>query len=181
MWVPAGWTEEQVWAADPSPASRPAPRGAGSAPARPGAKRVNFRAAIDTGRRPEQSYLAGKVRLFRPTASIDRRSEVHSLCAGSRRRRPCPAGSGARGWRRICSPDLFLSPPRRNPHRFRRGFVFSKTEYLDQLPELVLGVKREDSHGALFAPGLSLWISRGIPCSAYTTKYPIPASAHAHP
>src|SRR5713101_6957969 len=36
--VSAGWTEEQVWAADPSPASGPAPRGAGSAPARPGAK-----------------------------------------------------------------------------------------------------------------------------------------------
>src|SRR5580700_10983591 len=34
----AGWAEEQVWAADPSPASGPAPRGAGSAPARPGAK-----------------------------------------------------------------------------------------------------------------------------------------------
>ena len=33
-----GRTEEQVWAADPSPASGPAPRGAGSAPARPGAK-----------------------------------------------------------------------------------------------------------------------------------------------
>src|SRR5580698_5576792 len=38
MLAPAGWTEEQVWAADPSPASGPAPRGAGSAPARPGAK-----------------------------------------------------------------------------------------------------------------------------------------------
>src|SRR5579864_7549092 len=38
MSVSAGWTEEQVWAADPSPASGPAPRGAGSAPARPGAK-----------------------------------------------------------------------------------------------------------------------------------------------
>ena len=38
MPAPAGWTEEQVWAADPSPASGPAPRGAGSAPARPGAK-----------------------------------------------------------------------------------------------------------------------------------------------
>src|SRR5580700_5729541 len=34
----AGWAEEQVWAAAPSPASGPAPRGAGSAPARPGAK-----------------------------------------------------------------------------------------------------------------------------------------------
>jgi hypothetical protein len=36
--------------------------------------------------------------------------------------------------------------------------VFSKTEYWDQLPELVSESKREASHGALFAPGLSLWI-----------------------
>ena len=32
----------------------------------------------------------------------------------------------------------------------------SKTEYWDQLPELVSESKREASHGALFAPGLSL-------------------------
>jgi hypothetical protein len=36
--------------------------------------------------------------------------------------------------------------------------VFSKTEYWDQLPELVSESKREASHGAFFAPGLSLWI-----------------------
>jgi hypothetical protein len=36
--------------------------------------------------------------------------------------------------------------------------VFSKPEYWDQLPELVSESKREVSHGALFAPGLSLGI-----------------------
>jgi hypothetical protein len=36
--------------------------------------------------------------------------------------------------------------------------VFSKTEYWDQLPSLSSESKREASHGALFAPGLSLWI-----------------------
>jgi hypothetical protein len=36
--------------------------------------------------------------------------------------------------------------------------VFTKTEYWDQLPSLSSESKREDGHGALFAPGLSKWI-----------------------
>src|ERR1700693_4450825 len=98
------------------------------------------------------------------------------LCAGSRRRRPCPAGSGARGWRRICSPDLFLSPPRRNRSRLRRGFVFQKTEYWDQLPSLSSESKREDATARFLRRGFPYGLSRGILCSAYTRRYPIPAS-----
>src|ERR1035437_3513339 len=49
-----------------------------------------------------------------------------------------------------------LPPP--EPQQFGRGFVFSKTEYWDQLPSLSSEFKCEACHGALFAPGLSLWI-----------------------
>jgi hypothetical protein len=52
--------------------------------------------------------------------------------------------------------------------------VFQKTEYWDQLPSLSSELKREDAT-ALFALGLPYWFSRGIPCSAYTGTYPIPA------
>ena len=60
-----------------------------------------------------------------------------------------PAGN-----RQTCSSVL----PRRNPYRFRRGFVFSKPEYWDQLPSLSSESKTRRCHGAFFAPGLSLWI-----------------------
>ena len=93
---------------------------------------------------------------------------------------PAPRGIGARGWRRICSPDLFLSPPRRNQHRFRRGFVFSKTEYWDQLPSLSSELKREDATARFLRRGFPYGFSRGIPCSAYTERYPIPASRTHH-
>src|SRR5580704_8381885 len=78
--------------------------------------------------------LAGKVPSCRPTASIDCRFEVRDFAPGRAGADPAPWGIGARGWRRICSPDLFLSPPRRS--RLRRGLCFQKTEYWDQLPSL---------------------------------------------
>ena len=65
-----------------------------------------------------------------------------------------------------------LPPP--EPTAVSAGFVFSKTEYWDQLPELVSESKREDAT-ARFGAGASLLIFCRIPCSAYTTKYPIPA------
>src|ERR1017187_4205954 len=42
--------------------------------------------------------------------------------------------------------------------------------------ELVLGVKREDATARFLRGGFPYGLSRGIPCSAYTAKYPIPAS-----
>src|ERR1700682_4291562 len=62
MEAPAGWTEEQVWAEDPSPASGPdSPRGRVCT----GATRrkvVKVKTAIDTAHRFARSCLAGKPR-----------------------------------------------------------------------------------------------------------------------
>ena len=102
--------------------------------------------------------LAGKVPSCRPTGTIDCRFEVRATLRRVAPAQTLPRGVGARGWRRICSPELFLSPPRRNRSRLRRGFVFSKNRILGSASELVLGVKTRRRHGALFAPGLSLWV-----------------------
>jgi hypothetical protein len=64
------------------------------------------------------------------------------------------------------------TPPK--PISVSAGFVFSKTEYWDQLPSLSSELKREDSHGALFAPGFPYEFSGGILCSAYTRKVSYP-------
>ena len=52
--------------------------------------------------------------------------------------------------------------------------MFTKTENWDQLPSLSSESKREASPGALFAPGLSLWIfSRDTQVCLYTeVSYP---------
>src|SRR5207247_9751363 len=80
------------------------------------------------------------------------------------------AGDGSAA--QTCSSVL----PRRNPHRFRRGFVFSK--YWDQLPSLSSELKREDAPARLLRRGFPNGFSHGIPRFAYTAKYPIPASRH---
>jgi hypothetical protein len=61
-------------------------------------------------------------------------------------------------------------------------FAFKKTEYWDQLPSLSLESKREDSHGALFAPGLSKWIfSRDTHICLYNgVSYPCPRALVAY-
>jgi hypothetical protein len=59
---------------------------------------------------------------------------------------------------------LFLSPPRRS-RSVSAGFVFSKAASWDQLPELVLGVQNAK---------MPRRFSRGIPCFAYSPRYPIP-------
>src|ERR1700730_15298760 len=46
------------------------------------------------------------------------------------------------------------TPPK--PTSVSAGFVFSKTEYWDQLPSLSSESKTRRRHGAFFAPGLSL-------------------------
>src|SRR3984885_11566310 len=48
------------------------------------------------------------------------------------------------------------TPPKPKPAA--AGFVFSKNRILGSASELVLGVKMRRRHGALFAPGLSLWV-----------------------
>ena len=104
------------------------------------------------------------------------RFDFHDFAPGRAGANPAPRGVGARGWRRICSPDLFLSPTPPDPTSVSAGFVFSKTEYWDQLPSLSSESKREASHGALFAPGLSLWIfSRDtLFCLYNEVSYPDP-------
>ncbi|HMC62179.1 MAG TPA: hypothetical protein VKJ01_23490, partial [Candidatus Solibacter sp.] len=59
--------------------------------------------------------------------------------------------------------------------------MFLKTEYWDQLPSLSSESKREASHGALFAPGLSLWIfSRDTLFRLYNAvSYPGPRAISA--
>jgi hypothetical protein len=58
--------------------------------------------------------------------------------------------------------------------------VFSKTEYWDQLPSLPSELKREDATARFLRRGFPYGFSRGIPASAYTTKYPIPTSRLDH-
>ena len=66
------------------------------------------------------------------------------------------------------------TPPKPKPAS--AGFVFQKTEYWDQLPSLSSELKREDATAHFLRRGFPYGVSRGIPCSAYTAKYPIPAS-----
>jgi hypothetical protein len=64
--------------------------------------------------------------------------------------------------------------PRRIRHRFRRGSCLQKQNTGISFPSLSRSQKREDAT-ARFGAGASLLnLLRGIPCSAYTTKYPIP-------
>src|SRR5206468_11768039 len=56
------------------------------------------------------------------------------------------------------------------------GFVFSKTKYWDQLPSLSSESKREDATARFLRRGFPYGFSSGIPCSAYTRKYPIPGT-----
>jgi hypothetical protein len=55
--------------------------------------------------------------------------------------------------------------------------VFPKTEYWDQLPSLSSELKREDAAARFLRRAFPYGFSRGIPGSAYTERYPIPASA----
>jgi len=70
--------------------------------------------------------------------------------------------------------------PRRRLHRFPAGFVFvfSETEYWDQLPSLSSESKREDAPARLLRRGSPYGFPRGIACSAYIAKYPIPISGY---
>ena len=66
------------------------------------------------------------------------------------------------------------TPP--EPTSVSAGFAFSKTEYWDQLPSLSSELKREDATARFMRRGFPYGVSRGIRCSAYTGRYPIPAS-----
>ena len=83
--------------------------------------------------------------------------KVRDFAPGRAGADPAPWGIGARGWRRICSPDLFLSPPRRNRSRLRRGLCFKKQNTGISFRACPRSQTRR-RHGALFAPGLSLWV-----------------------
>jgi hypothetical protein len=66
------------------------------------------------------------------------------------------------------------TPPKPKPAS--AGFVFPKTEYWDQLPSLSSESNAKTPRRAFCAGAFLMDFSRGIPCSAYTAKYPIPAS-----
>src|SRR5450432_1364406 len=91
-------------------------------------------------------------------ASIDCRFDSRDFAPGRAGASPAPRGVGARGWRRICSPDLFLSPTPPAPPSVPAGFVFFRNRILGSASELILGVTTRRCHGTFFAPGLSLWI-----------------------
>src|SRR5580658_3090794 len=120
--------------------------------------------------------LAGKAPSCRPTGSIGCQFKGSRLCAGSRRRRPCPRGeSGPEAGDGSAAQTCSSVHPAGANIGFGGVCVF-QNRILGSASELVLGVKTRRRHGALFAPGLPYGFSRGIPCSAYTGKYPIPAS-----
>ena len=56
------------------------------------------------------------------------------------------------------------------------GVRVFQTEYWDQLPSLSSESKREDATARFLRRGFPYGFSRGIPCSAYTAKYPIPVA-----
>ena len=103
---------------------------------------------------------------------------VTKALAGLGQQAHCPAGR--RGPRLATDlqprPVPQSTPP--EPPSVSAGFVFSKTEYWDQLPSLSSESKREDATARFLRRGFPYGFSRGIPCSAYTAKYPIPASRH---
>src|SRR3984885_11367361 len=65
------------------------------------------------------------------------------------------------------------TPP--EPKPASAGFCVSKNRILGSASELVLGVKREDATARFLRRGFPYGFSRGILCSAYTERYPIPA------
>src|ERR1017187_10684677 len=93
---------------------------------------------------------------------IDCRFDSRDFAPGRAGANPAPRGVGARGWRRICSPDLFLSPTPPEPTSVPAGFVFSKTESWDQLPSLSPESKREDATARFLRRGFPYGFSRGI-------------------
>jgi hypothetical protein len=111
-------------------------------------------------------------------ASIACRFDFRDFAPGRAGASPAPRGVGARGWRRICSPDLFLSPTPPEPTSVSAGFLFLKTEYWDQLPSLSRSQNAKSATARFLRRGFPYGLSRGIPCSAYTTKYPIPTATH---
>ena len=117
--------------------------------------------------------LAGKVPSCRPTGSTGCRSDSRDFAPGRAGANPAPRGVGARGWRRICSPDLLLSPTPPESTAVSAGFVFSKIEHWDQLPSLSSESKREASHGAFCAGAFLMDFLAGYPVCLYKeVSYP---------
>src|ERR1019366_4294236 len=92
-----------------------------------------------------------------------------------------PRGVGARGWRRICSPDLFLSPTPPEPTSVSAGFLFFKNRILGSASELVLGVKMRSQPRRAFCAGAFLMdLLAGYPVlpihrSILSRPHPLPA------
>ena len=121
--------------------------------------------------------LAGKVPSCRPAGNIDCRFEVRPTL-----RRVAPAQTPPRGERgpRLAT-DLQPRPvPQSTPAETEAGFggvcVFKKQNTGISFRACPRSQTRR-RHGALLRRGFPYGFSRGIPCSAYTGRYPIPASA----
>src|SRR6202451_2535855 len=101
--------------------------------------------------------LAGKVPSCRPTANIGYRFEVRDFARGRAGADPAPRGAGPEAGDGSAAQTCSSVHPAETEAGFGGGCV-SKNRILGSASELVLGVKTRRRHGALFAPGLSLWI-----------------------
>src|SRR5713226_2559839 len=101
------------------------------------------------------------------------------LCARVAPAQTLPRGErDPRLGRRICRPEpVTQSDPAAARDGLRRGFLFSKNKSLGSASRaLASECKRDDRPGAAFCAGAFLMaFFSGIPCSAYTQQYPIPA------
>src|SRR6202034_4230243 len=119
--------------------------------------------------------LAGKAPSCRPTGNIGCHFEFATL------RRVALAQTLPRGERgpRLATdlqprPVPQSTPPKPKPAS--AGVVFQKTEYWDQLPSLSSKLNAKTPRRAFCAGAFLMGFPRGIPCSAYAGRYPIPAS-----
>src|ERR1700722_18159877 len=119
--------------------------------------------------------LAGKAPSCKPTGNIGCRFEVRDFAPGRAGANPAPREAGPEAGDGSAAQTCSSVHPAETEAGFGGGCV-SKNRILGSASELVLGVKREDATARFLRRGFPYGFSRGIPCSAYTGRYPIPAS-----
>src|SRR5580700_1573553 len=80
--------------------------------------------------------LAGKAPSCRPTGNTGCRFEVRDFAPGRAGADPAPRGAGPEAGDGSAAQTCSSVHPAETDAGFRRGFVFQKTEYWDQLPSL---------------------------------------------
>src|SRR5580693_9476607 len=119
---------------------------------------------------------AGKAPSCRPTGSIDCRFEVRDFAPGRAGADPAPRGAGPEAGDGSAAQTCSSAHPAEAGIGFGGVLCFQKAKYWDQLPSLSSESKREDATARFLCRGFPHGFSRGIPCSAYTGRYPIPSS-----